>query len=60
MLYFSKGAIYIISFPGWEEVFLKFPTCGGRKWLNGNDRWRRGVVNGSMWRSGRLKTKGFY
>lgn len=31
MLNFSKGANYVISYPVWEEVFLKFPTpFGGR------------------------------
>jgi hypothetical protein len=31
MLYFSKGAIYIISLPVKEEVFLKFPTLRGSR-----------------------------
>jgi hypothetical protein len=29
MLYFSKRANYVISFPVGEEVFLKFPTLIG-------------------------------
>jgi len=29
MLNFSKGANYVISYPVWEEVFLKFPTPFG-------------------------------
>jgi hypothetical protein len=33
MLYFSKRAIYIISFPGCEEVFLKFPTLWGSRFF---------------------------
>ena len=63
MLNLSKRAIYVISLPGWEEVFLKFPTSGGggrgpggsrpagawRQRLSGDGRRQRGPVSGSMW-----------
>ena len=49
MLNLSKRAIYVISLPGWEEVFLKFPTSGGVR----RGAWRQpsgaGLASTAQW-----------
>ena len=56
MLNLSKKAIYVISLPGWEEVFLKFPTSGGvRRGSGGGPGGSRPAgpgVNGSVGMAG--------
>ena len=59
MLNLSKRAIYVISLPGWEEVFLKFPTSGGRQRSGGGPggsrpagAWRQRLSGDGRWRRG--------
>ena len=53
MLNLSKRAIYVISLPGWEEVFLKFPTSGGGGGGVQRGAWRQpsggGLASTAQW-----------